>query len=73
MVGKEYLATKTKMKKHKLTGEGGKGSTPRINTHSKQYQDNWDIIFANKDIKVNDVKSTHIGSEETQQETKKKK
>jgi len=35
------------MRKHKLTGEGGKGSTPRTNTNSKQYQDNWDTIFGN--------------------------
>ena len=32
---------------------GGKGSTPRTNTHSKQYQDNWDKIFG-KDKKVKD-------------------
>ena len=24
---------------------GGKGSAPRINIHSKQYADNWDAIF----------------------------
>lgn len=49
---------------------GGKGSTPRINTHSKQYQANWDLIF-NKDIKDKDV-STQVRSEETQQKIKKK-
>ena len=25
--------------------DGGKGARPRINTHSKQYRDNWDLIF----------------------------
>jgi|TARA_R110000796_G_scaffold14246_4_gene46539 hypothetical protein len=29
--------------------DGGKGARPRINTHSKQYQDNWDLIFGKKD------------------------
>jgi hypothetical protein len=48
---------------------GGKGSTPRTNTNSKQYQDNWDLIFANKDKKVKDVSTTQIGSKETQQKT----
>jgi hypothetical protein len=28
--------------------DGGKGSRPRINTHSKQYADNWDAIFGEK-------------------------
>jgi len=27
------------------TSDGGKGSKPRIDIHSKQYRDNWDIIF----------------------------
>jgi len=27
---------------------GGKGSTPRTNTNSKEYQDNWDKIFGKK-------------------------
>lgn len=66
MVGKEYLATKMKSS----NWHGGKGSTPRINTHSKQYQNNWDLIF-NKDIKNKDV-STQVRSEETQQKIKKK-
>ena len=25
--------------------DGGKGSAPRVNVHSKQYRDNWDAIF----------------------------
>jgi len=25
--------------------DGGKGSAPRVNIHSKQYRDNWDAIF----------------------------
>ena len=25
--------------------DGGKGSAPRVNIHSKQYADNWDAIF----------------------------
>ena len=28
---------------------GGKGSAPRVNTNSQQYQDNWDKIFGKKD------------------------
>jgi hypothetical protein len=28
---------------------GGKGSTPRVNTNSKQYRDNFDRIFGKKD------------------------
>jgi hypothetical protein len=28
--------------------DGGKGARPRINTHSKQYSDNWDKIFGKK-------------------------
>jgi len=35
------------MKKHKLTGEGGKGSKRR-NSNEKAYADNWDKIFGNK-------------------------
>ena len=27
----------------------GKGSRPRVNTNSQQYQDNWDKIFGKKD------------------------
>ncbi len=29
--------------------DGGKGSKPRVNIHSKQYSDNWDAIFGRKD------------------------
>jgi hypothetical protein len=29
----------------KSNWHGGKGSTPRTNTNSKQYQDNWEAIF----------------------------
>jgi len=29
--------------------DGGKGARPRVNTHSKQYGDNWDLIFGKKD------------------------
>ena len=36
------------MKKHKLTGEGGKGSARR-NANDKAYADNWDIIFGKKE------------------------
>ena len=25
--------------------DGGKGSAPRVNIHSKMYRDNWDLIF----------------------------
>ena len=31
--------------------DGGKGSAPRVNIHSKQYADNWDAIFGKKDAK----------------------
>lgn len=67
MVGKGSGAIKTKMKSSNW--HGGKGSTPRTNTHSKQYQDNWDKIFAKKDIKDKDVSTTQIGSKKTQQKT----
>ncbi len=36
----------------KSNWHGGKGSTPRTNTSSKQYQSNWDKIFGNKDKEV---------------------
>ena len=32
----------------KSNWHGGKGSTPRTDTNSKQYQDNWDNIFGKK-------------------------
>jgi len=66
MVGIEYGATKTKMKNSNW--HGGKGSTPRTNTQSKQYLDNWDKIF-NKDIKDKDVSTTQVRSKKTQQKT----
>jgi|TARA_R110000796_G_scaffold16635_2_gene51854 hypothetical protein len=31
------------------TSDGGKGSKPRIDTNSKHYRDNWDVIFGKKD------------------------
>jgi len=31
----------------KSNWHGGKGSTPRTDTNSKQYQTNWDTIFGN--------------------------
>ena len=30
--------------------DGGKGSRPRTNVFSKQYQDNWDKIFKKKGV-----------------------
>ena len=30
------------------TSDGGKGSKPRVDIHSKQYRDNWDAIFGGK-------------------------
>lgn len=35
------------MKKHKLTGQGGKGSARR-NSNEQAYADNWDKIFGTK-------------------------
>lgn len=35
------------MKKHRLTGEGGKGSARR-NANDKAYAENWDLIFGKK-------------------------
>ena len=37
----------TKKNKGRLytPSDGGKGSAPRVNIHSKQYRDNWDLIF----------------------------
>lgn len=35
------------MKKHKLTGEGGKGSSRR-HSNDKAYADNWELIFGKK-------------------------
>lgn len=36
------------MSMKKSNWHGGKGSTPRTDTNSKQYQDNWDKIFGKK-------------------------
>ena len=66
MVGTGYGVRKTKMKNSNW--HGGKGSTPRTNTQSKQYLDNWDKIF-NKDIKDKDVSTTQVRSKKTQQKT----
>jgi hypothetical protein len=35
------------MKKHRLTGEGGKGSARR-NSNEKAYADGWEAIFGKK-------------------------
>lgn len=37
----------------KSNWHGGKGSTPRTNTHSKQYQDNWEKIFGKPRSNIN--------------------
>ena len=36
---------------------GGKGARPRVNVFSKQYQDNWDLIFGKKGDKNAEKKS----------------
>ncbi len=36
--------------------DGGKGSAPRVNIHSKQYRDNWDIIFGGNNAKKENEK-----------------
>ena len=41
----------SKKNKGRLYGpswHGGKGAAPRVNVHSKQYRDNWDLIFGKK-------------------------
>ena len=40
------------MKKHKLTGEGGKGSQRR-NSNEKAYADNWEKIFGKPRPNIN--------------------
>jgi len=40
------------MKKHKLTGQGGKGSARR-NSNEKAYAENWDKIFGKTRANVN--------------------
>jgi len=39
------------------TSDGGKGSKPRVNIHSKQYSDNWDAIFGKKGEEKNAKKN----------------
>lgn len=41
------------MKKHRLTGEGGKGSARR-NSNEQAYRDNWDEIFGKTQANVTD-------------------
>jgi len=48
-VGTEYLVKKMK----KSNWHGGKGSTPRTDTNSKQYQDNWEKIFGKPKPNIN--------------------
>jgi hypothetical protein len=36
--------------------DGGKGSAPRVNIHSKQYRDNWDLIFGGNNAKKENEK-----------------
>jgi hypothetical protein len=45
------------MKKHKLTGEGGKGSVRR-DSNEQAYRDNWDKIFGGDRTKVNHKEQT---------------
>ena len=51
----------------KSNWHGGKGSTPRTDTNSKQYQDNWDKIFSNKDKEVKQNDDTKSTSQQTAQ------
>ena len=37
----------------KSNWHGGKGSTPRTDTNSKQYQDNWEKIFGKSRPNIN--------------------
>ena len=37
--------------------DGGKGSAPRVNIHSKQYADNWDAIFGKGEKNANKEES----------------
>lgn len=46
------MEIRIKMKKHKLTGQGGKGSARR-NSNEKAYRDNWDEIFGKPRPNVN--------------------
>lgn len=47
------------MKKHKLTGEGGKGSARRSSQDDKKYADNWDKIFKQDKDAKNKEKTKH--------------
>jgi hypothetical protein len=40
---------------------GGKGSTPRKGTYSKQYNDNWDKIFGKKEPVVKEPQNPEEG------------
>ena len=40
---------------------GGKGSTPRKGTYSKQYNDNWDKIFGKKEPVVKEPQNPEDG------------
>ena len=40
---------------------GGKGSTPRKGTYSKQYNDNWDKIFGKKELVVKEPQNPEEG------------
>lgn len=49
-----------KKNKGRLYGpsDGGKGAAPRVNVHSQQYRDNWDLIFGkSKGLGEKDAKS----------------
>ena len=49
-----------KKNKGRLYGpsDGGKGAAPRVNVHSQQYRDNWDLIFGkSKGLGEEDAKS----------------
>ena len=50
---------------------GGKGSTPRTNTHSKEYQDNWETIFGKSKPNVNNRnKEVKNGTNNTENDKK---
>jgi hypothetical protein len=51
----------------KSNWHGGKGSTPRTDTNSKQYQDNWEKIFGKPRSNIN----TRNKNGETTNDTKK--
>jgi len=39
-----------------LTGQGGKGSSPRKNFNQSKYEENWERIFGNKKVEASDKK-----------------